>query len=318
MFQIAFSPYAEWWVWLKPRGLDWLLTLTIPSDMKKWIAFVSNNLDERTKVEQDLKKSGASEASARKDFFHYLFDAKDPETGKLGYDLGELYGECELLTIAGSDTTAITFAATTFYLARNPKMQDKLAREIRSTFPSYDEIVAGPKLHSCKYLKAFINETLRTTPPVPADLAREVLPGGTTVEGHFFPKDVQVSTSLYCLSHNKDVYDKPFTFRPERWLDNTEDPDGDPSEKVALSEAGFCAFSMGTRGCVGKNMAWMEMLLVVAKLIYRFELKQDASNNLGGGKVDGPVGHQDPNRYQFHDAFISLRDGPMVQFKKRV
>ena len=32
-----------------------------------------------------MKRSGASESQARKDFFHYLFNAEDPETGKPGY-----------------------------------------------------------------------------------------------------------------------------------------------------------------------------------------------------------------------------------------
>ena len=205
----------------------------------------------------------------------------------------------------------------TFYLSRNPRIQEKLAREIQSTFRTYDEIVADPKLYSCKYLKAIIQETLRTTPPVPAELARAVLRGGTSVEGNFFPKDVQVSTSLYCLSHNKETYEKPFTFRPERWIVDTEDPEGDSAEKVELAESGFCAFSTGTRGCVGKNLAWMEMMLVMAKMVFMYELKQDPANNLGGGKTKGSAGHQDPERYQIQDAFIALRDGPLVQFKVR-
>ena len=73
----------------------------VPQDMTSWMSFCAKNLDERTVKEREMKKSGGSEGNARKDFFHYLFDAVDPETGKSGYDLSELYGECELLTIAG-------------------------------------------------------------------------------------------------------------------------------------------------------------------------------------------------------------------------
>lgn len=302
---------------MKPRGLDWLLKFAVPEDLKKWQAFVANNLNERTKVEEVIKSS-KDDSQARKDFFHYLFDAKDPETGKPGYDLGELWGECELLTIAGSDTTAIVTAAITFYLAKNPRLQEKLAREILSTFKNYDEITAGPKLHSCKYLRALISETLRMTPPVPAELAREVLPGGTSVGGYFFPEDAKVSTCLYCLSYNKEAYPEPFRFRPERWLRQDEDPEGDSAGSVAAADSAFCAFSMGTRGCVGKNMAWMEMQIVVAKMVWRFELKQDSTSNLGGGRAELKPGHQDPNVYQIYDAFVAMRDGPMIQFKERV
>ncbi|KAK3678990.1 hypothetical protein LTR78_001443 [Recurvomyces mirabilis] len=317
MHPIAYSPMAEWWLWMKPRGLDWLLTFAIPEDLKKWQMFVKNNLSERTKVEQQLVKSGKGEGAARKDFFHYLFDAKDPATGKAGYELNELYAVCEALTIAGSDTTAIVTAAMTFYLGCDPRIQDKLTTEIRRVFSSYDEIASGAKLQSCKYLKAVITETLRMAPPVPADLAREVMPGGSTVEGHFFPEDTKVSTCLYSLSYKPDVYEKPFVFRPERWLTDKEDPDSDPAEKVALADSGFCAFFTGNRGCVGMNMAWMEMKIVSAKLIYTFELSQDAADSVGGGSPSKPPGYQDPRVYQLFDAFVAMRDGPMVEFKLR-
>ncbi|KAK4552540.1 hypothetical protein LTR86_010184 [Recurvomyces mirabilis] len=317
MHPIAYSPMAEWWLWMKPRGLDWLLTFAVPEDLKKWQMFVKNNLDERTKVEQQLVKSGKGEGAARKDFFHYLFDAKDPATGKSRYELNELYAECEVLTIAGSDTIAIVTAAMTFYLGRDPRIQDKLATEIRRVFSSYDEIASGAKLQSCKYSKAVITETLRMAPPVPADLAREVMRGGSTIEGHFFPEDTKVSTCLYSLSYNPDVYEMPFVFRPERWLTHQEDLDGDPAEKVALADSGFCAFSTGNRGCVGMNMAWMEMKIVLAKLIYAFELRQDAADSVSGGSPSKPLGYQDPRVYQLFDAFVAMRDGPMVEFKLR-
>jgi cytochrome P450 len=293
------------------------LTFAVPEDMKKWQSFVAGNLEARTKKEQELKQSAHSEDAARKDFFHYLFGAKDSETGKEGYTIDELWGECELLTIAGSDTTAIVTAAMTFYLAKNPRMQEKVAKEVRSTFSSYEEIVYSPKLHSCRYLRAFIQETLRVAPPVPADLAREVLPGGTTICGKFFPQDMKVSTCLYCLSHNPDVYPEPMRFRPERWVTKAEDPEGVSGDDVALAESGACSFAAGTRGCIGKNMAWMEMMVVLAKLVYRFELKQQPGNNLGGGMPNFRPGHQQEDRYQLYDAFVAMRNGPMIQFKER-
>lgn len=299
---------------MKPRGLDWLLQFAVPEKLKRWQAFVAKNLENRTKVEEDVKKGVKPE---RKDFFHYLFDAKDPETGESGYDLHELFGECELLTIAGSDTTAIVTAAMSFYLARNPKAQAKLAKELTSNFSSLSEIAAGATLHNCKYLRAVIYEVLRMAPPVPAELAREVLPGGTTIDGEFFPDGVEVSTCLYCLSYNKEIYPSPFKFRPERWLTTHEDPEGSSAEEVERAESGHCAFSTGSRGCVGKNMAWMEMQIVFGKMVYGFEIKQDPGNGLGGGGAGLRVGHRDPEQYQLFDAFVAMRDGPMVQFKSR-
>lgn len=278
-----------------------------------WGAFVQKCLSDRTKVEEEQISSGKS--GSRQDFFHFLYHAVDPETGERGFPLEELYGECESLIIAGSDTTAIVISALFFYLARRPRVQTKLAREIRSTFSSSSEIQAGSALHSCKYLRAVIQEALRMTPPVSAEPCREVLEGGTTVDGEFFPAGLNVSTGLYCLSYNKDIFPEPFEFRPERWMAG-EDSDV-PDDSVALAESGFCAFSHGSRGCPGKNLAWLEMSIVMAKVIYNFEMRQDTSNLVGGGSVDGKAGRRNVEQYQTYDAFVSLRDGPMVQFKRR-
>lgn len=278
-----------------------------------WGAFVQKCLSDRTKVEEEQISSGKS--GSRQDFFHFLYHAVDPETGERGFPLEELYGECESLIIAGSDTTAIVISALFSYLARRPRVQTKLAREIRSTFSSSSEIQAGAALHSCKFLRAVIQEALRMTPPVSAEPCREVLEGGTTIDGEFFPAGLNVSTGLYCLSYNKDIFPEPFEFQPERWM---ADEDSDVSDdSVALAESGFCAFSHGSRGCPGKNLAWLEMSIVMAKVIYNFEMRQDTSNLVGGGSVDGKAGRRNVEQYQTYDAFVSLRDGPMVQFKRR-
>lgn len=268
-------------------------------------------------MEEDLEKKPKAEKDVRKDFFYWLFKAVDPETGERGYSLDELFGECELLTIAGSDTTSIVLSAAFFYLARRPEIQAKLANEVLSTFSSYDEIRSGSKLQSCKYLTAFLQEAMRMTPPVSAEPSREVLPGGTTVEGHFIPAGQHVSTGLYCLSYNKDVYPKPFNFRPERWLVADNEKDGSSADDVALAESGFCAFSYGSRGCVGKNLAWLEMRVVVAKFLWTFEVKQDPTNKLGAGDPSGPPGRRREDQYQTYEMFVSNRKGPILHVKKR-
>ena len=52
----------------------------------------------------------------RKDMFHYLYQAKDPETGQPAYSRDELLAEASLLTIAGSDTTLTSLCGFFFYI----------------------------------------------------------------------------------------------------------------------------------------------------------------------------------------------------------
>jgi cytochrome P450 len=302
---------------MKPRGLDWLLSVASPPAVVQWQNFIDKCLADRTQVQKDLEKSPKPDNEIRKDFFYWLFRAEDPETGERGYSLDELFGECELLTIAGSDTTSVVVTGAFFYLARRPDIQAKVAQEILSTFSSVDEIRSGSKLMSCKYLTAFLEEALRMLPPVSAEPARTVLKDGTTVDGHYIPEGLNVSTGLYCLSFNKDIYHEPFTFRPERWIVSDDEKVGSSAESVAAAQNAFCAFSTGSRGCVGKNLAWLEMRLVIAKALWHYEIKADPTNNLGGGDPDGRPGRQRTEEYQTYEIYVSDRKGPMVQLRKR-
>jgi hypothetical protein len=60
------------------------------------------------------------------------------------------------------------------------------------------------------------------------------------------------------------------------------------------------------------------MCLVLAKILYRFEVRKDLSSNKGGGSPDAREGRRVVNQYQLYDIFVAARDGPMVQFKRRV
>jgi cytochrome P450 len=310
---IAHSPLGSFFIWLKPRGLDNLIAKVAPPAIKNWQSFVDDSLAKRTHKQEDVKQKQLPDSEIRKDFFHWLFNAKDPETGE-GFSNAELYAECELLIIAGSDTTAIVISAAFFYLARNPEIQDKLAKEIMSTFSSYDEIKAGPKLQGCKYLTAFLMEAMRMAPPVSAEPPREVREGGTTVDGHYFPAGTLLSTAFWAQHYNKDYYPEPMKFRPSRWIEGEE---GSTTDSVALAESAFCAFSTGSRGCVGKNMAWLEMRIVLAKTLWKFEVKQDPTDNLGGGSESDRPGRRVKDQYQVYEMFVANRKGPMVQLKER-
>jgi cytochrome P450 len=281
--------------------------------VKAWYAFVADCQESRAKEQYEFEAKSKSESEeARKDFFHWLWDAKDPETGT-GYSLAELNSECELLILAGSDTTATVLSACLFYLSRNPNVYERLTQEILATFASYDDI-KGANLSSCRYLTALLHEAMRMAPPFGANANREVLSGGTTVDGKFLPEGSLVSTAVWAMQYNPDYYAEPLAFRPERWIVGEN---GSTEESVALAESAFSTFSTGPRGCVGKNMAMLEMRIVIAKLIWKFEMRRDQKSNLGGGTPEGEWGRKEVDQYQTWDISVANRKGPLIQFRER-
>jgi hypothetical protein len=68
---------------------------------------------------------------------------------------------------------------------------------------------------------------------------------------------------------------------------------------------------------VGKNLAWVEMRIVIAKTLWRFVVKKDPTSNLGGGSENGKPSRRVRDQYQTWDCFVASRQGPMVQLAER-
>ncbi|EHL01515.1 putative Cytochrome 67 [Glarea lozoyensis 74030] len=293
----------KFWVWLKPRGLDSLFESMLPKNIRSYYEFVEANVARRQKEEEVLKRSDAEEGRGRNDLFHYLFNATD-ELGNPGYNTDELYAEANLLIIAGSDTTATTLVGFWFYITRNLRVYEKLVKEIRTAFDRAEDIQVGTTLSSCNYLQACIDEVLRAAPAGVADLVREVLPGGLEIEGGRLPEGTQLG------------FGDPWTFRPERWI--ADSSTGVTPEDVARARSAFNPFTIGAGNCVGQKFAMEELLITVARTLWRMDARLVPGDNLGAGSSKLGWGSRDKNHIVLRDAWISIKDGPMVQFRKRV
>ncbi|KAL1630658.1 hypothetical protein SLS54_000529 [Diplodia seriata] len=303
--------------WLHQSGLDRILFRKINQDRDRYLAFSRKQVGQRTQS-ADLWKSD------RKDFFYYLLNSKDPETGE-GFGKQELWGESNTLIIAGSDTTSTTLTGTLFYLLHNPPALARLTAEIRTAFPSSssspETIRSGPALNACTYLRACIDEALRLSPPVGAILPRVTLAGGLTVavdggHHHHIPTGVGVGCPIYALHHHAAYVADAFAYRPERWMAG-ENEAGE--EGVRRLHEVFNPFSVGPRGCIGKPMAYLELSLALARLVWACDMRLapgEAGRVGAGGKGLGR-GREREGEFQLEDIFVSNKTGPMAQFRAR-
>ncbi|KAK6080445.1 cytochrome P450 3A31 [Seiridium cupressi] len=262
----------------------------------------------------------AQEKNAKHDLYSFAIDSMG---GGNSLKDSELWAEAFFFIVAGGSTTTTAMSALFFYLSRNPTVYDKLTSEIRSTFQSGAEIQSGSQLQKCVYLRACINEVLRMATPNTATLWREQSEEETpetlkplVIDGCVIPRGTQVGVNLYSLHHNEDYFPDPFSFRPERWLSS---PGYGPDDQATLLHKAFAPFSVGTRSCPGKAVAFLEITLTLAKTLWYFDFKT-APGALGqqGAGVHGKKGGRGrQNEYQLYDTFTASHSGPFLVFQKR-
>ncbi|KAI0177373.1 cytochrome P450 [Pestalotiopsis sp. NC0098] len=209
----------------------------------------------------------------RGDFMDYFLRSRGQAHGLTD---DEVIINSDLIMVAGSETTATLLSGATYLLLSNPHTLKLATQEVRSVFSSDDQISfveAGSKL---PYLNACLEEALRLFPPVPLALARSV-PGDIPMEvcGLMMPPKTTVGVhhlSTYTSEHN---FHRAREYLPERWLPRDENDTTSPF--LNDRRDAFKPFSFGPRDCIGRQLARHEMRIIMAKLLFHFDLRLDES-----------------------------------------
>ncbi|KAA1094636.1 cytochrome P450 monooxygenase 67 [Puccinia graminis f. sp. tritici] len=199
------------------------------------------------------------------DVFHYLL-GEDTETGTR-LTAAELAADSTLLVITGSDTTRTVFLVFFLYMLKHPSYMEELQAELIAA-PD----LSPPTLARLPYLNACLQETMRMQPPSPANLQRMCPPGGAVICGRHIPEGTKVRFSNYAIQRDERYFHDPDEFRPQRWLRNAEEKLREGEDTERLNEKAFFSFLIGPGACVAKNLAWMEMRLVVATLLTSYDV----------------------------------------------
>ncbi|GLH07263.1 Putative cytochrome P450 301a1, mitochondrial [Gryllus bimaculatus] len=142
------------------------------------------------------------------------------------------------MMFGGIDTTSYSSAILLYYLAKNPDKQEKLFEELRDILPRPDTPVTPEALQKMKYLRACIKESMRLKPVVIGQI-RENTRDDLVLGNYKIPKG-------------------PERFLPERWLKGeSHESKGHPFATLP--------FGFGTRMCIGKRFAELEIEVLNAK-----------------------------------------------------
>ncbi len=194
-----------------------------------------------------------------KDLLGALLSARDEETGR---GLTEYQVRSHLMTFmfGGHETVAVGLAWTWWLLSKHPEVLRKVQAEV-------DEKLNGERptfenTRQLEYLTRMINESLRVCPPV--WLMSRMPTADDEVGGYHIPAGSQVLISSYVSHRHPDVWDNPEGFDPDRWL---------PERVAERPKHAWFPFSGGPHQCIGGYFGLMEMQIVIAMVLQRYELE---------------------------------------------
>ncbi|KAJ3892341.1 cytochrome P450 [Lentinula edodes] len=235
----------------------------------------------------DTKSDLLSEGKNKKDIMSLLVKANQDAAlhPKARLSEEELLAQMRVLLFAGHETSSTMLSFALFELVRNPELQSRIRKEIRSVEKNIEERgdteFTAQDLESMPLLGATVKETLRFH-PVAMHLFRvavedDILPlskpiittTGEILHELVVPKGTRIVGSVPAYNRNKDVFgDDSFEFNPDRWLE------GHVNNDVSLGVyANLATFSAGIRSCIGWRFAVLELQAFLVELIRNFEFE---------------------------------------------
>ncbi|KAL2819636.1 cytochrome P450 [Aspergillus cavernicola] len=246
---------------LRSMGIEFLTPYVLPKELR------GKRQENYTYAIEKLKKR-MQKTGDQGDFWdRVIVKSADGNHSGDGMNPGEMLNNAAVMVVAGSETTSSALCGTTYLLCRFGKM-DKAVAEIRNAFATSEEIdlISVSRL---PYLTAVIDETLRMYPAVPGQPPRVVPEGGATVCSQFVPAGTRVGVShlgAYFADYN---FTHPHKFIPERHLQKSEEP------FIHDNYGAYQPWSVGVRNCIGRNLAYAEVRLTLAKLLWHFDISLD-------------------------------------------
>ncbi|SJL18071.1 related to Benzoate 4-monooxygenase cytochrome P450 [Armillaria ostoyae] len=221
-----------------------------------------------------------SEPSDKNDLLSKLQARKDEQGNPMGRE--ELTAEALTLLIAGSNTTSNSSSAIIYFLACTPRVQEKLHKELDENLDS--GIPTAEQVKNLFYLHMCINEGLRLDSTSALGLPRVIPEGGMMVLGKYFLPGTVVSVPSYMIHRDLTVWgDDVEEYRSERWFE---------CDSAAILKT-FNPFSVGPRACVGRNLAMLELHIIIASILKRFHFvleKPDKLLQVKEGFLRKPLG----------------------------
>ena len=285
--------------WMTFRPIRQLTAVTLPSRIKKAIQYSAVDshtmkgvigicktiLKERrtmnascqtTDLLQLLMEAGNKEKNDESNNVpdheaHYLLQSQmdekkvweQIEKSKRKFTDDEIIANIVLFFLAGYDTTSTLLTNSSYLLAMNPEIQEKLYFEIKKSLDGMDiKNLQYEQLTSIKYLDAFISEVLRLFPAT-TRLERVAVEDHTFENDIHVEKDTVIQIPIYNVHHDPKYFHEPEKFDPERFLSEN---------RSQIRPGSYLPFVIGPKNCIGMRFALMEAKVALANMLMKFQI----------------------------------------------
>jgi cytochrome P450 len=179
-------------------------------------------------------------------------DGKDPQNDQIaGFSVEFL--------LAGYDTTSTALSYTSYLLAMNTDVQERLQTEIDEFFEEHPEASLYEAAQKLKYLDMVIQESLRYYSPVPKTqryCSKTVTVGNVTI-----PEGAEIIIPINLIHRSPTYWPDPYKFDPERFTDEA---------KASRPQLAHMPFGWGPRNCIGLRFALLESKIALMEILRKF------------------------------------------------
>jgi cytochrome P450 len=192
------------------------------------------------------------------DILSTLLKTIDPETNQR-FSFKEIVDQVAMLFLAGHETSASALSWTFYLLSEYPEIQQQAYQEIQDTVS--EGKIKKEDIKKLTFITAIFRESLRLYPPV-GFMAREAQEQ-VTLRDKIVTQGKTVIVSPWLIHRNKNNWDKPHDFDPQRFLKSHETP----------IKSKYLPFGMGQRLCVGASFAMQEAVLIIATFLQQYRVE---------------------------------------------
>ncbi len=209
------------------------------------------SINDLLQLEIDERRNSSEEGG--NDVLSLLMSARDEQGNPMSDE--ELRNQLITLLFAGHETTATALAWAFYWIYKFPKVRDQLLAEL----DDISDTSNIKELNQLPYFDAVCKEILRIYPVAIMTFPR--ITKDTLVIGNYeYPPDTIIAPCIYLLHHREEIYPNSKEFRPERFLERE------------FSSYEFMPFGGGSRRCIGDVFAQMEMKIVIATVLKKYQL----------------------------------------------